>query len=92
MVVKSLNNVKMFKIRQEFCDKFIEDVEGELYKELEQSSFKIKRGDNIAIAVGSRGVANIDKIVKTTVKYIKHLGGNPFVIPAMGSHGSSRIT
>ena len=81
--------VKMAKIRQNFNDEHIEDIEKELNNELIRSSFKIKRGANIAIAVGSRGVANIDKIVKTTVNYIKQLGGSPFIIPAMGSHGGA---
>jgi hypothetical protein len=79
----------MAKIRQNFNDEHIEDIEKELNNELIRSSFKIKRGANIAIAVGSRGVANIDKIVKTTVNYIKQLGGSPFIIPAMGSHGGA---
>ncbi|MGC9327255.1 MAG: lactate racemase domain-containing protein [Candidatus Hinthialibacter sp.] len=41
----------------------------------------------IAITAGSRGISNIDVIVKTLVRLIRDLGGRPFIIPAMGSHG-----
>ena len=48
---------------------------------------KIKPGSRIAIAVGSRGINNIDKIVKGLVDILKELGARPFIVPAMGSHG-----
>ena len=37
--------------------------------------------------VGSRGIANIALIIKSTVDYLKSLGAEPFIVPAMGSHG-----
>ncbi|HSE96155.1 MAG TPA: [Fe-S]-binding protein, partial [Methylomirabilota bacterium] len=37
--------------------------------------------------VGSRGVVNIDTIVRATVAHCQALGARPFIIPAMGSHG-----
>jgi hypothetical protein len=41
----------------------------------------------VALTVGSRGVVNIDVVVRATVDYLKALGARPFIIPAMGSHG-----
>ena len=49
----------------------------------------IKKRDTIAIAVGSRGITGIKKITKAVVEYIKELGADVFVVPAMGSHGGA---
>ena len=43
----------------------------------------------IAIAVGSRGIANLASIVREVVAYVKGRGGQPFIVPAMGSHGGA---
>src|SRR4029450_4283498 len=47
----------------------------------------VKAGQSVALTVGSRGVVNIDVIVRATVEHMKALGAHPFIIPAMGSHG-----
>ena len=44
-------------------------------------------GKTVGIAVGSRGIKNIDIIVKSTVDEVRHAGGIPIVFAAMGSHG-----
>ncbi|MDQ7862765.1 lactate racemase domain-containing protein [Peribacillus frigoritolerans] len=43
----------------------------------------------MAIAVGSRGVADLPTLVRETVAAVKETGGNPFIVPAMGSHGGA---
>ena len=49
----------------------------------------IKPGMSICITAGSRGVANIDTVIRAVVDNVKALGGEPFIIPAMGSHGGA---
>ena len=44
---------------------------------------------SVAIGVGSRGVAGIGEIVASLVEALKGAGAEPFVVPAMGSHGAS---
>ena len=44
-------------------------------------------GNTVGIAVGSRGIKNIDIIVKSIVDEVRHAGGIPVVFAAMGSHG-----
>ena len=44
---------------------------------------------SIAIGIGSRGIARIDEIAAALVREVRARGGNPFVVPAMGSHGAS---
>src|SRR2546428_740561 len=48
---------------------------------------KKNRGKIVAIAAGSRGVANIALIIKAAVEHLKSLGAEPFIVPWMGSHG-----
>ena len=45
------------------------------------------RDMQLAIAVGSRGIANLAAIVRETVTVLKARGAEPFIVPAMGSHG-----
>jgi hypothetical protein len=43
----------------------------------------------LAVGVGSRGVANLSAIVEAVLDELRHLGFDPFVVPAMGSHGAA---
>src|SRR5262249_57226818 len=43
----------------------------------------------VAVGVGSRGIAGIGRIVGTVVDTLRQLGFDPFVVPAMGSHGAA---
>jgi hypothetical protein len=52
-------------------------------------SSKLKLGDRIGITAGSRGISNIDLIIKDIVLSLKRLGVEPFIFPAMGSHGGA---
>ncbi len=44
---------------------------------------------SVAIGVGSRGVGRIGEVVAALVGFLKEAGAEPFVVPAMGSHGAS---
>jgi hypothetical protein len=44
---------------------------------------------SVAVGVGSRGVAGIGPIVAALVESLREAGAEPFVVPAMGSHGAS---
>ena len=44
---------------------------------------------SVAIGVGSRGVARIGEVVAALVEALKDSGAEPFIVPAMGSHGAS---
>ncbi len=50
---------------------------------------RIKPGKRIAVGVGSRGITNLSEIVRATLDQIRSAGGQPFLIPAMGSHGGA---
>ena len=46
-------------------------------------------GARVAIAVGSRGIDQIDSVVRETVRTLHAAGAAPFIVPAMGSHGGT---
>ena len=48
---------------------------------------KLSAGERVAIAVGSRGIAQISQVVRTVVNFLVEKGMMPFIVPAMGSHG-----
>ncbi|MEY9867650.1 hypothetical protein ABIE66_003029 [Peribacillus sp. B2I2] len=82
---------KMVKVRQKFCTPQIADVAGEVKKAIKEAGVlsRITEDDRVAIAVGSRGVADLPILVRETVAAVLYAGGNPFIVPAMGSHGGA---
>jgi hypothetical protein len=49
----------------------------------------LPRGSRVAVGVGSRGIANLQAIVRETIAGLRALHLHPFVFPAMGSHGGA---
>lgn len=82
---------KMVRVRQEFRAPRIVDVASALREQLARPDISrlVKPGVRIAVAVGSRGIADIAQIAKVTVAELKRLGAEPFIVPAMGSHGGA---
>ena len=82
---------KMVPIRQKFSDTEIKDISTEINRlfQREAGMKKIKKGSRIAVTVGSRGIQAIDKITLAVVRGLKDLGAEPFIVPAMGSHGGA---
>ncbi len=82
---------RLLIVRQKFPDRRIADVAAEVRNQLAASNFaaRLKPGARIAIGVGSRGIHNIASIVRSTVQYWKAAGMQPFLFPAMGSHGAA---
>ena len=80
---------KMITISQQFPRDKIDDPALNLKKQFIASelSSRIKPGSKIAITAGSRGIAGIAGIVSAVVEILKEEGAEPFLVPAMGSHG-----
>ncbi|MCK5072715.1 MAG: hypothetical protein KAQ98_04760 [Bacteriovoracaceae bacterium] len=81
---------KLIKVKIHFKSNRIDDVSAAVDSEFKKKFPKIKKGARIGIACGSRGISNLQEIVKRTVENVKKSGGEPFIIPAMGSHGGAR--
>src|SRR5438876_1613683 len=80
----------MYRARQRLYDRVLLDLDSYVISDVERRlRERMKPGQRVAIAVGSRGVANIARIVRGVAEGIRRLGGLPFVVPAMGSHGGA---
>lgn len=92
-IVSNITVPRFFCVKQNFkCNSIIPaDIPRIIKQVLEQDMIgsTIRKGMKIAITVGSRGIANLPVLVKSIVDYVKSREGLPFVIPAMGSHGSA---
>jgi hypothetical protein len=78
-------------LRLRFPRPRIEDAGAEAAKSLERAgvSQRLQSGKRIALAVGSRGIADIAPIVRAVVGFVRQHGADPFIVPAMGSHGGA---
>ncbi len=86
-----MNLPRLFVVRQHHPDRRIADIPGTIQAELQQARFaeKLPPGSRVAIGVGSRGISNIATIVRSVVDYWRSQGVQPFLFPAMGSHGAA---
>ena len=83
--------MQLTKIRQHFdrTQISLDRIESTIRGQFAESGVSIPQGGRIAVAVGSRGIANLPRIVKTVAECVKERGGRPFLVPAMGSHGGA---
>ena len=81
---------KLYRIRQDYTDNALEHPE----RELEQVLSRILTGKNlrrkrIAVTAGSRGVPGYAALLREICRTLRAFGAQPFVVPAMGSHGGA---
>jgi len=81
----------MVRVAQRFQSPGRCDLAAEISRQIAapEISRRIPRGGRVAVAVGSRGIAEIDRIAAATVAALRAHGAEPFIIPAMGSHGGA---
>ena len=82
---------RVFRIRQKFDRPVLGDVEKVLRERLRNSRVldTVRPGMSIAVGVGSRGISNQPLVVRVLIREIKDRGAEPFIFPAMGSHGGA---
>lgn len=79
---------EMVTIRESYDTQRIENVREHLIAQLNQlPDHESYKGKSICITVGSRGIPELDTMVRTMCDVLKEWGAEPFIIPAMGSHG-----
>src|SRR5436190_18232106 len=80
---------RMLKARQNFPQSPPVDITTRLEQQFAAVGPSIKAGSRIAIAVGSRGITNLAATVSSVLKILRSAGAEPFILPAMGSHGGA---
>jgi len=81
----------LLAVHQRFDAPKVEDPAAAAAQALEGAGIlaRMKAGDSVAVGVGSRGIANLPVIVRSVVDRLKAAGLEPYVVPAMGSHGGA---
>jgi Domain of unknown function (DUF362) len=76
----------MFRLMQKFRCPTIADVSSAVEAELAGLALgeKVHPGESVAVACGSRRIANHAVILKAVVDHFKALKARPFLVPAMG--------
>jgi len=79
----------LLKVRQEIEAPELHDPLAKLREEMGRFRGRIRSGEKVAIACGSRGISHPGVIIKAVVDWVNSEKGRPFIVPAMGSHGAS---
>lgn len=82
---------RVVKVRQEFPRPRIGAVEETLREQCakEEIASSLRPGMRVAITAGSRGIAGISEVVRSLAAIVREAGAEPFIVPAMGSHGGA---
>jgi hypothetical protein len=79
----------MMALRQKFPPSAPLDLRATVQTELAPIRGRLQPGARIAVAVGSRGITNLQVIVGHVLDWLRAAGASPFIVPAMGSHGGA---
>ncbi|MCS7120902.1 MAG: lactate racemase domain-containing protein [Nitrososphaerota archaeon] len=91
MLYPDMTFPRMIEVKQKFQLIRLEDYAEKIRMELRGANLKerIRPGARIAITAGSRGIAHYSEILRIVVEEVRKVGGEPFLVPAMGSHGGA---
>lgn len=78
---------RFLSVGQKFPTNTVESIEVSLASELQKFKHINLKGKHIAIGVGSRGIKQQPAVVKALIRELWAVGSEPFIVPAMGSHG-----
>lgn len=92
-IVSELPLPRMNAIHQHFDVPPPVDVVAEVEHEwgLIKDRLELTPGMSIAVGVGSRGITDLETAVRAVVAKLKEAGCEPFITPAMGSHGGATV-
>ena len=90
-LLKDVALPRMAPVRQLFDGTEEKDVAGAVMAEIAKPGIaeRIRPGMTVAVGVGSRGLAELPTLVRATVEGLRARGAEPFIVPAMGSHGGA---
>ena len=91
VVIENFDQAKlpqMMRIRQIYDATYIRDTRQHIIERMQSlPDQEFYNGKRICITCGSRGIPQLALILRTICDQLKLWGAEPFVIPAMGSHG-----
>ncbi len=79
----------MLPVRQRFEAPQLGDVARATAEALEPLRARVTAGMTVAVTAGSRGIHDKAAVVRSAGEWLRSVGAEPFVVPAMGSHGGA---
>lgn len=79
----------MLPVRLHFPAAEIDDIAAETFRALDPLRSTIRPGATVALTAGSRGIRDIAAVTRAAGEWLRAVGAEPFVVPAMGSHGGA---
>ncbi len=80
---------RMAKVKQRFSGPAVENIEQTVFEQLNSLNLAVQPGTRIAVTGGSRGINNIALILRSVIRWLRQQEAQPFIVPAMGSHGGA---
>jgi len=79
------------RIRQELDRTDVGSIDDAIAREFAKPGIgdQITPGKKVALTAGSRGIDRIAEVLRACVTEVRNRGGEPFIVPAMGSHGGA---
>ena len=78
---------RFVRVRQRFNADEVADVDAAVAAEFAKFAHIDLTGKSVAVAIGSRGIRSQKPVVVAVIRELKAAGAEPFIVPAMGSHG-----
>ncbi len=79
----------MVPVRQSFFAGAALDTAATVTAGLAGLDFPSLKGKKIALTAGSRGIKAMVEVLRAAVRFLVASGAEPFIVPAMGSHGGA---
>ncbi len=85
--------IQLAPVRQSVSEQQVENVSAAVWNGLNAVALseRVRPGMRVAVAVGSRGISCYKEVVQAVVETLQALGAEPFLVPAMGSHGGGTV-
>jgi len=74
-------------VGQRFATETLDNIDAVIAGEFRKFSHIDLNGKSVAVGVGSRGIKQQPLVVKALIRELLAAGAEPFIVPAMGSHG-----
>lgn len=83
----------LYQVRQRWATAPLPDIAGTVCQQLGAVGLRerIAPGMRVAITAGSRGIRDIVVVLRAAVAWLREAGAEPFIVPAMGSHGGATV-
>lgn len=77
----------LIEVRRTWDEPELADPSAAVRDQFRRLAPHIRPGARIAVAAGSRGIEGLAEVIRALVSALRDSGAEPFITPAMGSHG-----